>query len=69
MTRNRHWDQLACPECQCELDVQQDDIKDGEIVSCTDCGSQFEVMTRPFDLRRIEDQGPGPRTVVHTPAA
>jgi len=63
-----HWDQLACPECQYDLNLQEDDIREGEIVSCGDCGSQFEVMTRPFELRRIEDQRPKLRPA-HRPAA
>jgi len=69
MARYHQWDQLVCPECQNELDIQQDDVRDGEIVSCTDCGSQFEVMTRPFDLRRVEDHGAGSGTITHRPAA
>jgi alpha-aminoadipate/glutamate carrier protein LysW len=55
-----HWDQLVCPECQYGLDIQEDDIREGEIVSCGNCGSQFEVMTHPFELRRIEDERPDP---------
>lgn len=62
-----HWDQLVCPECQYDLDLQEDDIREGEVVSCGDCGSQFEVMTHPFELRRIEDHRPDPR--VFRPAA
>ncbi|HEY6349274.1 MAG TPA: hypothetical protein VI636_07685 [Candidatus Angelobacter sp.] len=58
-----HWDQLVCPECQHDFDFQEDDIREGEIVSCDDCGSQFEAMTRPFELRRIEDQRPDPHSI------
>jgi transcription initiation factor TFIIIB Brf1 subunit/transcription initiation factor TFIIB len=64
-----HWDQIVCPECANNLDLQEDDISDGEIVSCADCGAAFEVMTRPFELRRIEDHGSGTRTGTHRPAA
>lgn len=64
-----HWDELLCPECQNSLDIQEDDIQEGEIVSCTDCGSQFEVMTHPFELRRVEDDGPQQRPPAHRPAA
>lgn len=64
-----HWDQVVCPRCQTDLDLQEDDVAEGEIVSCTNCGSTFEVMTNPFELRRIEehDSDPGPR--IHYPAA
>jgi uncharacterized protein YbaR (Trm112 family) len=39
-----HWDQVVCPECQSDLDLQEDDVIEGEIVSCNDCGSAFEVI-------------------------
>ncbi|HEY6970601.1 MAG TPA: hypothetical protein VJA94_15440 [Candidatus Angelobacter sp.] len=65
----RHWDELLCPECQNSLDLQQDDIQEGEIVSCNNCGSQFEVLTHPFELRRAEDGRPVQRPPVHRPAA
>jgi alpha-aminoadipate/glutamate carrier protein LysW len=61
------WDQLVCPQCQNDLDLQQDDVNEGEIVSCSNCGSEFEVMTRPFELRRTED--PGPLPGIHRAAA
>lgn len=50
-----HWDQVVCPECENELQLQEDDIQDGELVCCNVCGSEFEVMTRPFELKRVED--------------
>jgi alpha-aminoadipate/glutamate carrier protein LysW len=50
-----HWDEVICPECENEMELQEDDIQDGELVICSRCGSEFEVVTRPFELRRIED--------------
>jgi DNA-directed RNA polymerase subunit RPC12/RpoP len=55
-----HWDQVVCPECQNDLDLQQDDVSEGEVVQCSNCGSRFEVMTNPFELRRTEDLNPTP---------
>lgn len=63
-----YWDQLVCPECHYDLEIQEDDIREGEVVVCGDCGSQFEVMTSPFELRRIEEQRPHPPSI-HRPAA
>jgi alpha-aminoadipate carrier protein LysW len=34
--------QLKCPECDAELDIPEDMIS-GEIVSCPDCGMDYEV--------------------------
>lgn len=56
----RHWDQVVCPECQNDLDMQEDDALEGEKISCMNCGAAFEVMTNPFELRRVEDFNPTP---------
>lgn len=53
-----HWDEVVCPECRSDIDLQEDDVVEGEIVTCANCGSGFEVMTRPFELRRVEDIKP-----------
>jgi alpha-aminoadipate/glutamate carrier protein LysW len=62
-----HWDQVTCPQCQTDLELQEDELAEGEIVSCTTCGSGFEVLTHPFELRRIDDSNPEPHA--HRPAA
>lgn len=69
ISRNlRRWDEVVCPECRNDLNAQEDDLGEGEVVSCQNCGCQFEVMTSPFELRRIED--PEPDTPYpHRPAA
>ena len=64
-----HWDLVVCPACQSDLDVQEDDVFEGEIVSCTNCGATFEVMSNPFELRRVEDQDSGLAAGMHFPAA
>lgn len=64
-----HWDQVVCPRCQNDLDLQEDDVAEGEIVSCTNCGSTFEVMSNPFELRRVEEHDSDPDPRIHYPAA
>lgn len=34
-----------CPECYAELDIP-DDVISGEIVSCPDCGMDYEVRMK-----------------------
>ena len=31
-----------CPECDGDVEIP-DDVMDGEIISCQDCGEEFEV--------------------------
>jgi alpha-aminoadipate/glutamate carrier protein LysW len=47
---------VLCPECETDLDVADDEVDEGEIVSCPECGSKFEVITTsPLELNRVLD--------------
>ena len=49
---------VNCPECENDLDIQEDDVEEGEIVSCTECGTDFEVVTvTPLELKAVEEEG------------
>lgn len=48
-----------CPECDGELDIP-DDVISGEIVSCPDCGMDFEVRIEKggeIELKPAEIEG------------
>lgn len=48
---------MLCTECEADLDVESDDVDEGEIVSCPECGSDYEVVTsNPLELKRIEEE-------------
>jgi len=41
---------LYCPECETSLDVEEDEVDEGEVLSCPECGMDFEVTTvNPVD--------------------
>ena len=43
--------QLKCPECDGEIEIP-DDVISGEIVSCPDCGMDYEVeITEKGEIR------------------
>ena len=45
-----------CPECDNELDFQEDELEEGDTVSCDECGSEYEVVgVEPLELARVED--------------
>jgi alpha-aminoadipate/glutamate carrier protein LysW len=47
---------VLCPECESDLDVEQDELDEGEVLSCTECGTDFEVVTvEPLELAKIGD--------------
>ncbi len=48
---------VMCPECENDLDIEEDEVDEGEIVSCTECGTDFEVVAiEPLELSRIEGE-------------
>jgi len=48
---------ILCPECENELDLDEDELDEGDVVSCDECGSEFEVVTtEPLDLAKISDE-------------
>jgi alpha-aminoadipate carrier protein LysW len=47
---------ILCPECESNIDVEEDEIDEGDVLSCDECGSEFEVVTQnPLELARISD--------------
>ena len=48
---------VICPDCENEIDVDEDVLDEGEVISCPECGSDFEVVTtEPFELAKVEDE-------------
>lgn len=40
-----------CPECEAVLDLELDDVEEGQLVSCPECGVDLEVVnTNPVEL-------------------
>jgi alpha-aminoadipate carrier protein LysW len=48
---------VLCPECESDLDLEVEEIDEGEIVSCPECGTDFEVVTtNPLELKPVLDE-------------
>jgi alpha-aminoadipate/glutamate carrier protein LysW len=48
---------VTCPVCESDIDVDPEEVDEGEIVSCPECGSDFEVVTtEPLELSKIEEE-------------
>ena len=48
---------ILCPECESDLDIEEDELDEGEIVSCSECGSDFEVVTtEPLELTKVSEE-------------
>lgn len=46
----------SCPECENSLDVELDEVEEGDVVACEECGTEFEVVgVEPLELARVDD--------------
>jgi len=45
-----------CPECENELDIELDEVEEGDVVACAECGTEYEVVgVEPLELSRVDD--------------
>ena len=48
----------VCPECENALDVDTEDVEEGDVISCDECGTEFEVVaTEPLELSQVDGEG------------
>jgi alpha-aminoadipate carrier protein LysW len=48
---------VLCPECESDLDVAEEELDEGEILSCTECGTDFEVVgIEPLELAKVSEE-------------
>ena len=44
----------SCPECENDLDVELDEVEEGDVVACEECGTEYEVVgVEPLELTRL----------------
>ncbi len=47
----------TCPECENDLDIELDEIEEGDMVVCEECGTEYEVVgVDPLELSRIDEE-------------
>lgn len=47
----------TCPECENELDLEEDELEEGDVVACEECGSEYEVVgVDPLELTRVDEE-------------
>jgi len=46
----------SCPECENELDIELDEVEEGDVVTCDECGTEYEIVgVEPLELSKVED--------------
>jgi alpha-aminoadipate carrier protein LysW len=46
-----------CPECEAAIDVEEDDVEEGQTLDCPECGAELEVVnTNPLELDVVSEE-------------
>ncbi|MBS1804846.1 MAG: hypothetical protein JST28_15905 [Acidobacteria bacterium] len=46
----------SCPECENNLDIDVDEVEEGDVVACDECGSEYEIVgVDPLELSKVEE--------------
>ena len=47
-----------CADCDTLLDIDVDEIDEGDIVLCDECGAEYEIVgTDPLELSKVDHEG------------
>ncbi len=45
-----------CAECENELDIEVDEVEEGDVIVCDECGTEYEVVgVEPLELSRMDE--------------
>jgi alpha-aminoadipate carrier protein LysW len=45
-----------CPECESALDFDAEEVDEGDVIVCDECGTEFEVVaTDPLELSKVDE--------------
>jgi lysine biosynthesis protein LysW len=48
---------ILCPKCKSDIDVEADELGEGELLSCLECDGDFEVASiDPLKLTKVSDE-------------
>ena len=49
---------VVCPECDNPLDIDVDDVEEGDVIQCDECGSDLEIVSSdPLELAAVDAEG------------
>ncbi len=49
---------VVCPECDTPLHLDPDEVEQGEVVQCDECGTDLEIVSSdPLEIAPVESEG------------
>jgi alpha-aminoadipate carrier protein LysW len=47
---------VTCPVCEGAIDVDEEDVDEGDTISCDECGADLKVLgTDPLEIESVDD--------------
>lgn len=47
-----------CPECDNPLDIDEDEVEEGDTITCDECGEELEIIsTDPLQIVPVDAEG------------
>lgn len=47
----------TCYDCESDLDIDLDEVEEGDYVACCECGTEYEIVRlQPLELSRVDDE-------------
>ncbi|AXC09557.1 hypothetical protein ACPOL_0172 [Acidisarcina polymorpha] len=47
-----------CSECDSVLDFDVEEVDEGDVIVCDECGAEYEVVgTDPLELSKVDNEG------------
>ena len=48
---------VSCPVCDAEIDIEEEELDEGELLTCDECGADVRVVSvDPLELEAIEEE-------------
>jgi alpha-aminoadipate/glutamate carrier protein LysW len=48
---------VTCPVCEGTIDVEEEDVDEGDTISCDECGADLKVVgTDPLEVESAEEE-------------
>jgi alpha-aminoadipate/glutamate carrier protein LysW len=47
---------VTCPDCDAKIDVEEEELDEGDTITCDECGAELKVLgLDPLELESAED--------------
>jgi alpha-aminoadipate carrier protein LysW len=48
---------IACLACEADIDVDEDELDEGDTITCDECGADMRVVgVKPLELESLEEE-------------